>query len=155
MGKAGPIASCSVRERLRWSFSFRGDAQPRGKTQKKALAALSDSGSERRPLTERGKWNRGGAGPRRPRSCRATEAELRSAGADGARAAEPEVAREGRGAARRAAERPSGRQAQRCRLAGPKASAVQADAARPSGAGGQSPGTWACVRRPGGEGGEH
>lgn len=77
VGKAGPIAFGSVRERLRRSFSFRGDAQPRGKTQKKALAALSDSGSERRPLTARGKWNRGGAGPRRPRSCRATEAELR------------------------------------------------------------------------------
>lgn len=39
-------------------------------------------------------------GPRRPRACRATEAELRGAGADGARAAAPEVAREGRGAAR-------------------------------------------------------
>lgn len=37
-------------------------------------------------------------GPRRPRSCRATEAGLRGAGADGAQAAAPEVAREGRGA---------------------------------------------------------
>lgn len=46
------------------------------------------------------KWNRGGVGPRRPRLCRATEAEQLGAGADGARAAAPEVAREGRGAAR-------------------------------------------------------
>lgn len=93
------------------------------------------------------------AGPRRPRSCRATEAELRGAGADGARAAEPEVARERRGAARRAEERLSGRRAQRCRLAGPKASAVQTDAARRGGAGGQSPGRRACVGRPRGVGG--
>lgn len=89
-----------TKKRLRSSFSFRGDAQPRGKTQKRVLAALSDSGSERRPLTAWVKWNRGGVGPRRPRFCPATEAEQCGAGADGARAAAPEVAREGRGAAR-------------------------------------------------------
>lgn len=114
VGEAGPVACSGSRETaFSSSFSFRGDAQPRGKPQKKVLAALSDSGSERRPLTAWVKWNRGGVGPRRPRSSRATEAELRGAGADGARTAAPEVAREGRGAARRAAETPSGLQAQR------------------------------------------
>lgn len=47
-------------------------------------------------LTARRKWNRGGAGPQRPRSRRVADTELRGAGADGARTAAPEVAREGK-----------------------------------------------------------